>query len=155
MKTILETERLTLREFTPSDVDDLSLVLCDRENMRFYPNPFERSHVERWIEWSRDLYQRDGFRLWAMRLKDEHQVIGDCGLILQDVDGLTEVEIGYHLRRDRQGRGLATEAARACCDFALGSLGEANRDLAHPARERSVTPSGPAKRNDHRKRDAV
>jgi ribosomal-protein-alanine N-acetyltransferase len=124
MKTILETERLILREFEPSDVDDLSCVLCDRENMRFYPDGFERSHVERWIARSRERYRRDGFGLWAMMPKNEPRVIGDCGLMLQEVDGVTEVEIGYHLRRDQQGRGLATEAARACRDFAFGSLGK-------------------------------
>jgi RimJ/RimL family protein N-acetyltransferase len=47
---ILETERLTLREFVPTDVDDLARTLGDRENMRFYPKPFERADVEYWID---------------------------------------------------------------------------------------------------------
>ena len=124
MKTILETGRLVLREFELDDADDLALVFCDRENMRYYPNAFERSHVERWIAWSRGLYQRDGFGLWAMTLRNDRRVIGDCGLILQEVDGLIETEIGYHLRRDRQGQGLAAEATRACRAFAFQNLGK-------------------------------
>jgi RimJ/RimL family protein N-acetyltransferase len=52
-----------------------------------------------------------------MILKSTGELIGDCGLTVQDVDGAKEVEIGYHVRRDHWGRGLATEAACACRDY--------------------------------------
>jgi RimJ/RimL family protein N-acetyltransferase len=39
------------------------------------------------------------------------------------VDGVTELEVGYHIRAALQGRGLATEAATACCDYARDVLG--------------------------------
>lgn len=39
------------------------------------------------------------------------------------VDGLTEIEVGYHVRTALQGRGLATEAAAACRDYARDVLG--------------------------------
>ena len=47
-----------------------------------------------------------------MVLKSSGEVIGDCGLTRQTVDGVEEIEIGYHVRRDLWGRGLAPEAAR-------------------------------------------
>ncbi|GAA1001601.1 GNAT family N-acetyltransferase [Subtercola frigoramans] len=37
---------------------------------------------------------------------------------MQTVDGVEEVEVGYHLRTEAQGLGYATEAARACLEFA-------------------------------------
>ena len=52
-----------------------------------------------------------------MVLKSSGEVIGDCGLTRQTVDGVDEIEIGYHVRRDLWGRGLAPEAAGACRDY--------------------------------------
>ncbi|HEX3200704.1 MAG TPA: GNAT family N-acetyltransferase, partial [Actinomycetes bacterium] len=40
----------------------------------------------------------------------------------QQVDGVTEIEVGYHVRACLQGRGLATEAAAACRDYARDVL---------------------------------
>lgn len=111
---ILETSRVILRELRPDDVDALALVLSDAETMRFYPAPFDRTGVEGWIFRNRARYQKDGHGLWAMILKSSGELIGDCGLTVQNIDGANEIEIGYHVRREHWGQGLATEAARAC-----------------------------------------
>jgi RimJ/RimL family protein N-acetyltransferase len=120
--TILETPRLILREFCPEDIDALAAVLSDTETMRFYPAPLDRAGVAEWIERNRRRYQADGFGLWAMLLKSSGQLVGDCGLTRQIVDGIQEVEIGYHVRRDLWGQGLAPEAAQACRDYAFATL---------------------------------
>jgi ribosomal-protein-alanine N-acetyltransferase len=114
---VLETSHLSLREFAVDDVDALALVLSDPETMRFYPAPFDRAGVEEWIRRNQRRYSEDGHGLWAMVLKPTGEVIGDCGLTVQIVDGAKEIEIGYHVRRDLWGQGLATEAARACRDY--------------------------------------
>jgi RimJ/RimL family protein N-acetyltransferase len=119
---VLETSRLILREFRPEDVDALSLTLSDPETMRFYPAPFDRAGVENWIFHNLVRYKEHGHGLWAMLLKSSGELIGDCGLTVQPVDGTDEVEIGYHVRRDLWGQGLATEAARACRDFGFARL---------------------------------
>jgi len=119
---ILETPRLFLREFDHADADALALIIGDRETMWYYPAPFDRKGVEDWIERNLKRYATDGFSLWALVLKDSGEMIGDCGLIHQVVEGLDEVEIGYHLRRDHWGKGLATEAARACRDYGFQRL---------------------------------
>jgi ribosomal-protein-alanine N-acetyltransferase len=117
---ILETSRLILREFCAEDADALARVLSDAETMRYYPAAFDRAGVEQWIGRNMKRYADRGFGLWAMILKGRDELIGDCGLTLQNVDGKDEIEIGYHVRRDLWGRGLATEAARACRDLGLG-----------------------------------
>ena len=119
---ILETPRLVLREFLAQDVDALSMILSDPETMRFYIKPFDRRGVEDWIARNRQRYTKDGHGLWAMILKSSGELIGDCGFVLQAVDGANEVEIGYHVRRDHWGQGLATEAARACRDFGFANF---------------------------------
>ncbi len=120
---ILETGRLILREFHPEDVDALSLILSDPEAMRFYVKPFDRHGTEEWITRNRQRYTKDGHGLWAMLLKAGDELIGDCGLVVQEVDGANEIEVAYHVRRDHWGQGFATEAARACRDYGFAHLG--------------------------------
>lgn len=122
MKTILVTSRLILREFTAEDADALAAVISDPETMRYYPAPFDRAAVEQWIQRNQRRYLIDGFGLWAMVQKSSGELIGDCGLMRQDVDDAAEIEIGYHVRRDFWGQGLATEAARACRDYGFANL---------------------------------
>ena len=119
---ILETPRLILREFSTNDLDALSAVLGDPETMRYYPAPLDRSGVQEWIARNRRRYAKGGYGLWAMVLKANGETIGDCGLTLQDVDGAAEIEIGYHVRRDYWGQGLATEAARASREHGFDKL---------------------------------
>ncbi|HEY6351373.1 MAG TPA: GNAT family N-acetyltransferase [Candidatus Angelobacter sp.] len=120
---VLETERLLLRQFVPADAASLEAVLGDPAAMEWYPAPLDREGVEVWIERNRERYQRDGHALWAMILKSSRELIGDCGCILQEVEGRQQMEIGYHVRRDLWGNGYAPEAARACMDYAFTRLG--------------------------------
>jgi RimJ/RimL family protein N-acetyltransferase len=120
---VLETARLRLREFTMNDADAMEAVLGDPAAMQYYPAAFDRKGVEAWIEKNMARYQRDGHSLWAMLLKDTGELIGDCGCAVQEVEGRNEVEVGYHVRRDLWGHGYATEAARACMEYAFTKLG--------------------------------
>ena len=119
---ILETSRLILREFSPADADALSRILSDPETMRYYPAPYDRAGVEQWIVRNRERYKKDGVGLWAMLLKSTGELIGDCGITRQEIEGEYLCEIGYHVRRDFWGRRLATEAAIACRDWAFAHL---------------------------------
>jgi [ribosomal protein S5]-alanine N-acetyltransferase len=117
---VLITQRLYLRRFHPEDVDALARILSDPETMRYYPAPLDRAGVADWIQSNRTRYP-NGHGLWAMILTSTGELIGDCGLVRQNVDGVDEFEIGYHVRRDLWGQGYASEAARACrdCGFAI------------------------------------
>lgn len=119
---VLQTQRLSLRELAPEDVDALAKVLSDAETMRYYPAPFDRAGVADWIQRNLARYANDGYGLWAMVLNSTGELIGDCGLVRQRVDGVDEIEIGYHTRRDLWGRGYATEAARACRDYGFANF---------------------------------
>ena len=130
---ILETSRLILREFTPDDVNALALVLSDEKTMRYYPAPLDRAGVEQWIARNMRRYAVNGHGLWAMVLRATGELVGDCGLTVQSIEGANEIEIGYHVRRDLWGKGLATEAARACRDFGFARLpGESLISLIRP-----------------------
>ena len=122
MATILETERLVLREFVTEDAESLARVISEPETMRYYPAPIDRSGVGQWIDRNRRRYSDDGVGLWAMVLKASGEMIGDCGIIRQQVDEEYLYEIGYHLRRDFWRQGLATEAAIACREWGFANL---------------------------------
>lgn len=116
---ILETERLFLREMTEEDFDALYAVLADRDIMQFYPYEFDEARVRGWIARNQERYRKDGFGLWAVCLKATGEMIGDCGLTLQPIDGEMLPEIGYHIRRDCQRMGYAREASAAVRDWAF------------------------------------
>jgi len=120
--TVLETERLLLRRLTPADADALHRVLSDPIAMQHYPKPYDHEMTNGWIQWSLRNYERYGFGLWAVIHKAEDRLIGDCGLTIQHVEGVDELEIGYHILRSHWNRGFATEGAIACRDHAFDDL---------------------------------
>lgn len=120
--TILETERLILREFLPEDAAALARVVSDPETMKYYPAPLDLQATQQWIERNQRRYSDDGVGLWAMVLRTSGELIGDCGIIRQHVEDEHLYEIGYHLRRDFWGQGLATEAATACRQWGFANL---------------------------------
>ena len=121
MTDVLETRRLVLRELVVEDADALLEVLGDPEAMRYYPAPFDRESVLAWIDWARQSYREHGFGLWAVERRSDGRFLGDCGPMLQPVERDRMPEVGYHIVAAEQGRGYATEAARACVDWVFAN----------------------------------
>ena len=84
MKTVIETQRLILREYTSDDFDALYEILSDGQTMKYYPKPYDEKGTARWIEWSLENYKDHGFGWWAIVLKDTGEFIGDCGITMQE-----------------------------------------------------------------------
>jgi len=114
---IIETDRLILREMTEDDFDALYAVLADPDNMKYYPYSFDEDRVRKWIRRNIERYKIFGFGLWAVVLKETGEVIGDCGITMQLIGGEIKPEIGYHIRKDCQRKGYASEAAKAVRDW--------------------------------------
>lgn len=117
----IETQRLFLREMNMDDFDALYKVLADQEIMKHYPYTFDDTKVREWIERNMKRYEDFGFGLWAVCLKETGEMIGDCGLTLQNIEGEMLPEIGYHIRADQQKKGYAREAAAAVRDWAFNN----------------------------------
>lgn len=113
----LETKRLILREYMFDDFDDLYEIVSDRETMKHYPKPFDEEKTRNWIQWNVENYSIFGFGLWAVVLKENGKMIGDCGVTMQTINGKIKPEIGYHIHKDYQNKGYATEAAKKCKEF--------------------------------------
>jgi RimJ/RimL family protein N-acetyltransferase len=120
---VAETERLRLRNW------------ADEDEARFY-EIMNTPGVMRWLgglqtpeEWRvgyqriRD-YQRDfGFTFWIVERKSDGAILGFCGLKRANAPGgnliAGEIEIGWRLREDAWGQGIAKEAASAALDLAF------------------------------------
>ena len=113
-KKTIKTERLFLREMTEQDFDALYAVLSDSDIMRHYPYTFDEKRVPRRTNENMERYNTFGFGLWAVCLKESGEKIGNCGLTIQ-----MRVEIGYRIRKDRQRKENAGEAAAAVRDCAF------------------------------------
>lgn len=136
---IIETERLILRKMDNGDYSALCKILQDEDVMYAYEHAFSDDEVDQWLKKQLVRYETDGIGLWAVVLKENGEVIGQCGLTKQLWWGENIVEVGYLFRKDFWHKGYATEAAVACKDYAFNRLGEKRvysiiRDLNLPSR---------------------
>ena len=122
----VETGRLRLRSLTDADLAGLHAIYGDAETMRYIgrsgrptEDPAGTARILAWLRRHEELH---GFGLWALDERDGEPLVGVAGLLWEDGHG-PEVEVVYLVRRDRWGRGYATEAARAALERAHGPLG--------------------------------
>lgn len=120
---VLTTRRLAIREFADRDLDPYAAMLGDPETMRYYPRPYTREEARGFIERNAARYLANGFGVWVLEDRESGAFLGDCGLAVSLVEGIAEVEIMWHVVRDRWRRGLATEATVAVRDHAFSSVG--------------------------------
>ena len=117
-----ETERLIMRPITQDDFDNWFEILSDAETMKHYPAPYNAAGVQRWIDWTLNNYEKYGFGLLAVILKENGRFIGDCGITMQNINGQQLPEIGYHINKAYWRKGYASEAALKCMEYAFEEL---------------------------------
>lgn len=122
--TILETERLALREITTDDAEFLLKLLNEPS---FIENIGDRN--VRTIEHGRQYalngpiasYQQHGFGLYLVELKGTRTPIGICGLVKRE--SLADADIGYALLPEYWRKGYALEATSAVKEYGSAKLG--------------------------------
>ncbi|MFO7944810.1 MAG: GNAT family N-acetyltransferase [Anaerolineales bacterium] len=119
----LDTQRLHLRSMVSDDLDELLNIFGDPRVMAsFNEPPFTRQQMQGWLDRNLAHQERWGYGLFAVILKAEEVLIGDCGLEHMDLEGEEVTELGYDICSAYWNQGYATEAARAVRDFAFQSL---------------------------------
>ncbi len=121
-QTILETERLLLREFDEADAPSFFVLGSDPAVTRFTGDAL--TSIEHGLEILRTRpiadYQKHGYGRWACIDKASGQLIGFSGL--KYLDDLQEIDLGYRFLPAYWGRGLATESGRAVLDYGFAHL---------------------------------
>ena len=121
--TILETSRLTLRKMIPDDVAFIAEMLLDSETAQFYGQNYTYADAEQWMQKIFHRYERDGYAFWLAEDKATRHPIGQMGLLNQEVENETLLEIGYMIHRSHWRQGYAHETTCALRDYAFGTLG--------------------------------
>lgn len=121
-KAIISTERLQFRKMRKEDVNHLLEIFSDPVAMKYYPSTKDEKAANEWIEWTLSNYATYGVGLWIVEEKETGEFLGQCGIVPQEVDGKTEMEIGYLFVRRVWGNGYATEAALACKIYGFDQL---------------------------------
>ena len=139
----LDTPRLTLRPWQPSDRAPFALMNADPDVMTFFAAPLSPAESDDAIDRYLAQLDRDGFTMFAVELRHDHSFAGTIGLqtMRTAIPNLPQpaVEIGWRLTRSAQGQGLATEGARALCTLAF-------RDFHLPQLVAITTPANIASR---------
>jgi ribosomal-protein-alanine N-acetyltransferase len=118
--TILQTARLTLRPQAQADAAALFNILNDPEAMRFWSRPpLARLEIVEDLVGEQQAAMESGLCRYWTALEDG-DVIGSLDLSLIEN---ASAELGFLLRRDRWGRGLATEAATGVVAYGFGPMG--------------------------------
>jgi len=112
--TVLETERLSLRELTVDDAEFIMMLLNEPSFLRYIGDKKVRN-----LDDARQYilngpvasYERHGFGLNCVELRESHTPIGMCGLLKRDE--LPDPDIGFALLPDFWNKGFAFEAAEA------------------------------------------
>lgn len=121
--TVVETERLILRQFTTADAEFVLRLLNEPSFLRYIGDKKVRN-VQDAEQYLRNgpmaSYEQNGFGLYLVELKDTHAPVGMCGLLKRKE--LADVDIGFAFVPEYWKQGFAFEAAEAVLDHSERDL---------------------------------
>lgn len=109
---LFESERLYYRLWTLEDLEAGYRLWGDAEIMKYVEPPLTMDQVQNSIRRGMDHYKKYKTQLYAMVLKESQEIIGACGLKVEDVD-LRIYEFGIHIMKDYHMKGFGYEAGLA------------------------------------------
>ena len=113
----LVTPRLTLRGFRADDLDALAPIYADVAVTRYLRSGVrDRAQTAAALDAYIAEWRDHGYGIWAVVAQGDHALLGMCGFV-------GKAELGYIFARAAWGRGIATEAARACLQYGFERLG--------------------------------
>jgi RimJ/RimL family protein N-acetyltransferase len=137
----LETARLVLRGWEPSDAEAYAALTADPEVMRYVGGELDRAQSWRQLAFNAGHWVLRGYGLWAVERTADRTLVGRVGL--WNPEGWPGLELGWALARSAWGQGYATEAARAAMAWAWSALHAARLiSIIHPDNAPSLRVAG-------------
>jgi RimJ/RimL family protein N-acetyltransferase len=118
----LTSSRLITRKLTLEDIPLWAEFLKDHDSTRFLLITDDKTPLEHATDWvTKQLlrYEEHRYGHQALIHKETGEFIGQCGLLLQDINGEMMIEVGYHIFEKYRGQGYAPEAAKLFIDYAF------------------------------------
>lgn len=112
---LAETERLLIKPLQRNDALDWEGFFEQNDSLQYLGLDLsldKKTQAIKWIDSQFRRYDEDRFGHCALIDKSSQKLIGQCGLLTQEIEGEEEVEIGYHILPKYWGKGYATEAAK-------------------------------------------
>jgi len=117
---VIETERLILRGFEERDLEAFAAMRADPDVMHFIGGAQPPHETWRTMAATLGHWALRGFGFFCVEEKATGEMVGNCGPLLPH--NWPENELGYSFAKQAQGKGYATEAARAALTFAYQKL---------------------------------
>ena len=119
----LQTERLRLRMFEPTDLDAAYFLFKDREVQKYLSPTNQRSREQMAVTLQKLVgrWKERGFGIWCVTELENSRMIGYCGF--QCFDKTPELELVFAFSKSFWGNGFATESAKACLKYGFENLG--------------------------------
>lgn len=119
MAPLVQTERLTLRHHKIEDFDPM-VALFGSDRAQYMGGPISAKDAWRWIGSEVGMWSLLGFGAWAIERREDKAFMGQVGLMKPA--HFPEIELGWTLLEDFEGKGYAAEAAMAARKFAFVRL---------------------------------
>ena len=122
MNRIIESERIYLRETTASDALMFYDLNSNPEVIKYTGDvAFQSVDEARTFLSNYDHFEKYKMGRWAVVLKNNHQILGWCGLKYHPEEDF--VDLGFRFFQDQWGKGYATEASKLSLEYGFQNLG--------------------------------
>lgn len=123
-KYLFTSSRLGFRTWVDDDIEQMSLLNSDKEVMEFFPFLPSRDQTMEFIRRMQHQFVEKGFCYFPVDHLESNLFIGFIGFSLQEFksDFTPCVDIGWRIQKKYWGKGLATEGALQCIQYAKDHL---------------------------------
>ncbi len=119
---MIQSERLYFRRIEDGDFEIVANIMRDAGVQKVWEHYFTDDDVREWIDRRKEGYEKHGIDYLLAVEKDSREIVGQIGLLKENIDGEEVWGIGYILTGAHYGKGYATEGAKDMADYAFHTL---------------------------------
>jgi len=119
---MIESQRLVFRKIEESDFEIVAAIMRDEGVRKVWEHDFSDEDVREWINKRKKGYEKNGIDYLLVIRKNSGKVVGQIGLLKENINGQEVWGIGYILLSEYSGNGYAWEGAKAMADYAFHTL---------------------------------